>query len=420
MNIQYLIIANTSIIFVYLLFTRSYRTKLTIDHLVLLLAGIFFYWFIPIYAYENKLYIYHHIELYESIHIENIEIFLYFSLFFVLILLLSDFISSKFPVVFSLNKFCYSKIILDLFFWFIFIATCISAYFMRNVFFHGYEMSSEWPFQRGWFISGCLSLTTLNIMYSCIQITNQNFISRKKLFKKMFYNKYFISALLFNLLMLSTGNRGYIVSFSFSIILIYVELYRGIKIKYLIMFIGFLILLTSFVALIRSGADFTKVEAFIGMFFYESVNVGVTLLYHLQYMDYSLFEFPAILISKLIGIIPSVIFPGKFALMVSPEFMGKIVNRFQGTTHNYVELLINFGLIGTIFFFFFLGICFNWLKSKKHYTPIYIAVSANIPFFFFRSFYDATVKHMLEFSILLPLVILYISYAYRKYKTRKY
>ncbi len=55
MNIQALIIANTSLIFVYLLFTRSYRTKITIDHLVLLLAGIFFYWLLPIYANEYKL-----------------------------------------------------------------------------------------------------------------------------------------------------------------------------------------------------------------------------------------------------------------------------------------------------------------------------------------------------------------------------
>ena len=417
MNIQYLIIANTSIIFVYLLFTRSYRTKITLDHLVLLLAGIFFYWLTPIYAYENKLYIYHHIELYESIHIENIEIFLYFSLFFVLILLLSDFISSKFPVEFSLNKFCYSKIILDLFFWFIFIATCISGYFMRNVFFHGYEMSSEWPFQRGWFISGCLSLTTLNIIYSCIQLTNQNFISRKKLLKRVLFNKYFISAFLFNILILFTGNRGYFVSFMFSIILIYVELNRGIKLKYLILIIGLLLLLTSFTALIRSGAQYSNLESFIGVLFYESVNVGVTLLHHIKYLDYSLFEFPDVLFSKLIGIIPSVIFPGKFGLMVSPEQMGKIVIPYQSTTNNYVELLINFGLIGTIFVLFFLGIGLNWLKSKKHYTPIYIAICANLPFFFFRSFYNASVKHILEFAILLPLLILIISYAYRKYKT---
>ena len=226
MNIQYLIIANISIIFVYLFFTRTYKTKITIDHFVLLLVGIIFYWLIPIYAYENNLFISHHSELYESIHSENIEMFLYFTLLIVFSLLSSDFISSKFPVVFSVNNFCYSKVILDLFFWSIFIATCISAYFMRNVFFHGYEVSSEWPFQRGWFISGCLALTTLNIIYSCIQIKNTISISRKKLLKIMFYNKYFISALLFNLLMLSTGNRGYFVSFLFSIILIYVELNR--------------------------------------------------------------------------------------------------------------------------------------------------------------------------------------------------
>ena len=216
--------------------------------------------------------------------------------------------------------------------------------------------------------------------------------------------------------MLSTGNRGYFVSFMISIFLIYIEINRGIKLKYLTLIIGLVVVLTSYVAIIRSDVAFS-LNHLIENFFYESVNVGVTLLYHLQDMNYNLVEFPTILISKLVGIIPSAIFPGKFALMLSPEDMGKIVIRFQGTTHNYVELLINFGLIGTIFFFFFLGIGFNWLKSKKQYTPIYIAASANIPFFFFRSFYDATVKHILEFSVLLPLLILFFSYAYRKYKT---
>ena len=113
-------------------------------------------------------------------------------------------------------------------------------------------------------------------------------------------------------------------------------------------------------------------------------------------------------------------FPGKFNLMLSPEDMGKIVISFQGTTHNYVELLINFGLIGTILFFFILCFGFNWLKSKKYHTPIYIAVSANIPFYFFRSFYDATVKHIIEFSIILPLAILFFSFVYRKYKIGNY
>ena len=287
---------------------------------------------------------------------------------------------------------------------------------MRNIFFHGYDISGEWPFERGWFISGGLSLITLNVIYSWTLITKPISISRRKLLIKLIINKYFISAFLFNILMLSTGNRGYFVSFIISIFLIYIEINRGIKLKYLALIISLVVAFTSYVAIIRSGGTFS-LEQIIDNFFYESFNVGITLLYHLQDMNYNLVEFPTILISKLIGIIPSAIFPGKFALMVSPDEIGKTVIRFQGTTHNYVELLLNFGLIGTIFFFFFLGIGFNWLKSKKHYTPIYIAASANIPFFFFRSFYDATVKHILEFSILLPLLILFISYAYRKYKT---
>ena len=136
MNIQYLIIANTIIIFVYLYFTRTNKTKITIDHFALLLAGIIFYWLMPIYVYENNLTTHHYLlELYKSVNIKNVEMFLYFTLLIVFSLLLSDYISSKFPVVLSVNNLFYSKNILDLFFWFIIICTCISAYFMRYIFF---------------------------------------------------------------------------------------------------------------------------------------------------------------------------------------------------------------------------------------------------------------------------------------------
>ena len=81
MNIHFLIFANTIIILVYLFYTRTYKTKITIDHFVLLLAGIIFYWLMPIYAYENNLDVTHHFpELYKSIQIENVEMFLYFTL----------------------------------------------------------------------------------------------------------------------------------------------------------------------------------------------------------------------------------------------------------------------------------------------------------------------------------------------------
>ena len=106
MNIQYLIFANTIIIVVYLYFTRTYKTKIIIDHFALLLAGIIFYWLMPIYVYENDLTSHHYLlEFYESIHIENIKLFLFFTLLIVFSILLSDFISRKFPVVISVKNF---------------------------------------------------------------------------------------------------------------------------------------------------------------------------------------------------------------------------------------------------------------------------------------------------------------------------
>ena len=74
----------------------------------------------------------------------------------------------------------------------IFIATCIAAYYMRNVFFRGYEATAEWPFERGWFISGCLALTTLNVIYSCTQIVKPISTSRIKLLKIFIINRYWL------------------------------------------------------------------------------------------------------------------------------------------------------------------------------------------------------------------------------------
>ena len=426
MNIQFLIFANIFIIIIYVYFTRIYNNKISIDHFILLLAGIIFYWIFPIYAYENKLYIYHHKELYKSINIENIKLFLFFTFLIVISILFSDFSSRKFSLGFSIKNLYYSEKILSLFFWLIFIATSISAYYMKNIFFHGYEMTGDWPFERGWFISGCLSLTTLNVIYSWNKITQNSSLTGSNIFWDVVINKYFISALVFNFLMLSTGNRGYFISFIVSIILIYIYKNKGINIKYFFLLVGIIILFTSFVAIARSielstmtlstYVDLYSLTSITAVFFYEPVNVGVTLLYFLKEMDYNLIEFPYIFLSRFIGIIPSVIFPGKFGLMITPEEIGKSVLRFQGTTHNFVELLINFGLIGTIFFFVFLSVGFNWLKSQKNLSPLYIAASANIPFFFFRSFYDATIKHIFAYSFLLPLLILIISYLYSKYK----
>jgi len=418
MSLEYLLLINVSIVFSYLFFTKTHRAKIKVDHLLLIIAGFVFYWLLPIYAYEHNLFINHHRELYESISYSDKKIYIYYVLIIILSFLLGDWISNKFTSTFSFQNFYCSRKVLDTFYWILLALGFYSVFFMRNVFFTGYDAAGLWPHERGWFISVCSCLITLNVVNSLTQIVyNPENISKNRIIFLLIFNKYFFSAFLFNFLMLTTGNRGYFVVFILSMLLIYNEINNGIYLKNLIILFFLFVVFNSSIALIRSRDIFATLsfDRHLGNFFYESVNVGITLLYHIQNMDYNLVEFPDVLISKFIGIIPSAIFPGKFALMISPADVGKSVIRYQATTHNYVEFMINFGLIGTIFIFFFIGIGLNWLKSKKHYVPIYIAVSAQIPFFFFRSFYDAIVKYIFEFSILLPLLILFISYVYRKH-----
>ena len=417
MSLNNLLLTNLGIIFFYIYYSRAFRTKFKIDHLALMAIGIVYYWLMPLYAYEYNLFIGHHSELYNEVSLINKKLYLSYVLIIIFSMLLGDWVSKGLTSRFSFQKFYYSKNILDFFYWIFLGLGFFTAYYMRNVFFTSYETVNLWPYERGWFISVCASLTTLNIIHSSTHVIFPRSPKRKFDTIRIFvFNKYFISAFLFNFLMLTTGNRGYFMAFVVSIILIHSEKNNGFKLIKIVLLMFFILIINGSVALIRSDQEFS-IAGNIGNFVYESVNVGITLLYHIKDMDYNLMEVPDVLFSKLIGIIPSIVFPGKFALMVSPEEVGKSVIPYQASTHNYVELMINFGLIGTIFLFFFFSIGFNWLKSKKHYTPIYIGVCSQIPFFFFRSFYDATVKYIFEFSILLPLLILSISYVYRKHLT---
>ena len=421
MSLDYWLIIIVSVSLGYTYYSRVSKGIVKLDHFGYIMIGIILYWLLPIYAYEKNIHTPNYRELYSSMSHKNKESYLFFVLIIVTALLLGDWISKRLPYTFNIQNIYYSREVLKVFLIIFVFLGCYSGYFMRNAFFTGYESIGEWPHERGMFNSVCIALTTLNVINSVTHIIYKySFISGKRILYLLVFNKYFILAFIFNILTLFTGNRGYFIAFIMSLLLIANEIGGGIRFKKFIVIMTIVIIFNSFVAIVRSTEDtrfLYNFDNYFGNFIYEFVNVSVTLNYHIKDMIYNLVEFPVVLISKFIGIIPSAIFPGKFAYMVSPDEVGKIIVPYQATTHNYVELLINFGLIGTIFIFFFIGIGFNWLKSKKHYTPIYIAICAQLPFFFFRSFYDATVKHIFEFSILLPLLILVISHLRRKYST---
>ena len=109
------------------------------------------------------------------------------------------------------------------------------------------------------------------------------------------------------------------------------------------------------------------------------------------------------------------IFESKFQYFVQPHDVGKTIIDYKGTTHNYVELIYNFGLIGMIFFIYLSLFLLNYLKNFRNIGYMYVGLLPNFAFFFIRSFNDTIIKHIIEFSILLPLIIISISYIDKKY-----
>ncbi len=163
--------------------------------------------------------------------------------------------------------------------------------------------------------------------------------------------------------MYSTGNRGYLTLSVISILLILQRVLKSFKFTQVLITICGMVIFNSIWGIIRAqnSVSFFKI---IQYFFMEPGYVGMTLIFHLIRNEFSFIEFPIPLLGNIIGIIPSIIFPEKFKYIQAVTEMGKPISAFQGTTHNYVELMANFGLIGSMIFMFLLSLGFEFFKKK--------------------------------------------------------
>ncbi|EMM85177.1 hypothetical protein LEP1GSC039_0468 [Leptospira santarosai str. 2000027870] len=151
----------------------------------------------------------------------------------------------------------------------------------------------------------------------------------------------------------------------------------------------------------------------IQSFFMEPGYVGMTLISHLIENKFNLIEFPISLLSNIIGIIPSILFPEKFKYIQAIGEIGKPISVFQGTTYNYVELMANFGLFGAMIFMFFLSLSLNFLKRNESLSGVYIAVCS-----FFRDLPNTLIKYIFEFTIILSVLLYYSNFIILKIKNR--
>ena len=144
-----------------------------------------------------------------------------------------------------------------------------------------------------------------------------------------------------------------------------------------------------------------------------------SLKYYLINNGIDYFNYPIILFSKIIGIIPTHLMPNKSDYYTSLSDIGVDYISIQAAFHTFPLLMIHFGIIGSILLAFISPIVLQYLKKSAHLKASYITIVAYLAAPFFRDFDNYAIKIVLQMSIIMPisyLIICHISARFEKHK----
>lgn len=387
------------IMFGHLVLFKVSSYRLIIDHITCIYFGLFYYVFFPIimmsssytHLFQNQV----PLREFQKLTNEQVEIFLLIFLIILVTIIIAEIRSQKEIIV--LPKIGNIDISTMTLFFLLSTIFVIPAFLdMIPLLFSGYDTSLWVRGSRGPFLSYIIILITLSSMY----------LSLNK--KINLLNIFTIFAFIFSLINLFTGNRGFIITFLISIVVIFSESKGGVKIRSIIIMLFLGTIIAAIVASARSSGissinDGNIMGIIIAQFIAESANVAASLFIYIGQYKPNLIEIPLSFLSQFINIIPSFLFPEKFKyLILDPR-----VTYYLSSSHFYVMLMVNFGIIGTILFMYCFIRFLNFVKYRLNNIGIYPALCALIPFMFFRDFDLTIVKFMFEFTILLAFMILF-------------
>jgi hypothetical protein len=208
------------------------------------------------------------------------------------------------------------------------------------------------------------------------------------------------------------GGRLYVVTAIFMILIYWTVYGKGLKLTSTFLLAVLIVTPVAAIGVSRLGVPLNLQDA-ITNFALEPVFTSFSTIHFLANDTIELIRFPRLLISDFINIVPSAIMPNKGYYILSPSDLGYIEYAPVGARQLFFSLMLNFGLIGSLVFAFILGWLMAWLKTSRDsvYTRvIYVMVSANFMFTFFRDpFSVSIVKNIFQFSILIPLVLIFIA-----------
>jgi hypothetical protein len=174
----------------------------------------------------------------------------------------------------------------------------------------------------------------------------------------------------------------------------------------------FFVFVFSVLGVIRSGGGANDLKTIIFVFFAEPLFTSYSLFSYLAFNSLSLIQFPIILLSAFINLVPTVFLPDKASLLLYAKDLGLVVQAPQGALNSFVSFNFNFGILGTIFVLICLGCFMEILRRRKTDVSltIYFMLCYSLPFSFFRDdFQVSLIKNMFEFAVIIPLFYMFVT-----------
>ena len=230
----------------------------------------------------------------------------------------------------------------------------------------------------------------------------------KSTFFELMRSRFVIGYYVMAFLVLSLGGRLYFVSGVVALLAYRTSYFKRVPSGTATIVVAAVGILSAFLGVLRLQGTLDPGAAVLNAFI-EPLFTGFSLIHFLGTATFEWLKFPAFLFSSFLNLIPTLLLPDKTSLFVRPEDYGYVAFSPGGALNSYFSFMINFGILGTVAFFFGFAWFLSFLRKRDGrllYRVTYVMLCGWIGFTFFRDdFSISLVKTMFQFSMLTPLVL---------------
>lgn len=282
------------------------------------------------------------------------------------------------------------------------------AFALRAQLFRGY---TAWNAENGGVPerSSIVAVSVFLLALALVSMARRHELHNFKLsFFELMRSQFVVGYYVMALLVLSLGGRLYFVSGVVALLAYRTSYFRRVPSGVAVGVVAGVGILSAFLGVLRLQGTIDPGAAVLNAFI-EPLFTGFSLIHFLGTATFEGLKFPVFLLSNFLNLIPTLLLPDKGALFVRPEDYGYVAFAPGGALNSYFSFMINFGILGTVAFFFGFAWFLSFLRKRDGrllYRVTYVMLCGWIGFTFFRDdFSISLVKAMFQFSMLTPLVL---------------